>query len=266
MLAASMSVNVGDGPSAKLWTDRWSAAGVLREFASALYAATSPAGRRRTLCDALHGNCWVADITGALTTQVVCDYLRVWEILRAVTLQPETPGRFVWRWSSSGTYSASSTYRAFFAGSVKLLGATELWRTRAPPKVKLFFWLALHHRLWTADRRKRHGLQDDDECALCCQHAETVGHLLLGCVFARQIWFELLAPLGIIIHCCSPVYILMLGLCSPLLKFKRTKLLILYNFWHVTVHFGNLNNRCISSFIHVAFVQTGQVGFRTVSL
>jgi hypothetical protein len=38
-----------------------------------------------------------------------------------------------------------------------LLGAKELWRMKAPPKVK-FFWLALHHRLWTAERRKRHGL------------------------------------------------------------------------------------------------------------
>jgi hypothetical protein len=35
----------------------------------------------------------------------------------------------VWRWYSSGSYSVSSTYRAFFAGSTKLLGAKELWHT-----------------------------------------------------------------------------------------------------------------------------------------
>jgi hypothetical protein len=35
------------------------------------------------------------------------------------------------------------------------------------------FWLALHCRLWTAERRKRHGLQDDDGCALCDQEPET---------------------------------------------------------------------------------------------
>jgi hypothetical protein len=62
--------------------------------------------------------------------------------------------------------------------------------------VKLFFfWLALHKRLWTAERRKRHGLQDGDECALCAQETETIGHLVLGCTFAKQVLFALLHPL-----------------------------------------------------------------------
>ncbi|XP_066344127.1 uncharacterized protein [Miscanthus floridulus] len=131
-------------------------------------------------------------------TQVLCDYLRVWELLRSVTLVPLQPDRFVWEWSADGSYSVSSTYRAFFAGSTLLLGAKKLWRVKAPPRVKLFFWLTLHRRLWTAVRRKRHGLQDSDECALCNQEPETGvtgGHLFLGCVFARQVWFATLRPL-----------------------------------------------------------------------
>lgn len=68
-------------------------------------------------------------------------------------------------------------------------------RTKAPPKVKMLFWLALHGRLWTAERRKRHGLQDDDACALCGQAPESASHLFLGCVFSRQVWYDLLAPL-----------------------------------------------------------------------
>jgi hypothetical protein len=39
-----------------------------------------------------------------------------------------------------------------------LLGSRELWRANVPPKVKFFFWLALHGRLWTAERQKQHGL------------------------------------------------------------------------------------------------------------
>lgn len=78
---------------------------------------------------------------------------------------------------------------------MELLGARELWRTRAPPKVKMFFWLALHRRLWMAARRKRHDLQESDACALCDQHPETVQHLFLGYVFARQVWLGLLLPL-----------------------------------------------------------------------
>jgi len=115
--------------------------------------------------------------------------------MRSVQLQPATPDRFIWKWSPDGNFSVSSTYRAFFAGSASLLGAKELWRVKAPPRVKLFFWHALHRRLWTSDRRKRHGLQDGDECALCNQESETCEHLFLGCDFARQVWFEMLRPL-----------------------------------------------------------------------
>lgn len=117
---------MGDSASIRLWTDVWAPVGRLATFAPALYAATSRAGKSRSLQDALAGNRWIADITGGLTTQVVCDYLRVWEILCDVHLDPSTPDRFIWKWSSSGSYSASSTYRAFFCGSTELLGAKEL--------------------------------------------------------------------------------------------------------------------------------------------
>ena len=115
--------------------------------------------------------------------------------MRSVTLQPMQPDRFVWKWSPDANFSVSSTYGAFFAGSTLLLGAKELWRVKAPPRVKLFFWLALHRRLWTFARRKWHGLQESDECALCNQEAEACGHLFLGCVFSRQVWFAMLQPL-----------------------------------------------------------------------
>jgi hypothetical protein len=96
-----------------------------------------------------------------------------------------------------GRYSASSAYRAFFAGSTALLGAKELWKTKAPARVKFFFWLVLHRRLWTAARRNRHGLQDDDACVLCSQEPETADHLIIGCAFTRELWFGLLDPLGL---------------------------------------------------------------------
>ena len=74
-------------------------------------------------------------------------------------------------------------------------GAKLLRRTRAPAKCKFFIWLVLHDRCWTAARRKRHGLQDDDACALCTQSSETVDHLLLTCPFSREVWFRSCANL-----------------------------------------------------------------------
>lgn len=77
MFAASLSVIVGDGVSTRLWTDNWSPVGPLCWFAPSLFAATSRAGRRHVLRDALNGHQWARDITGASTTQVLCEYFRV---------------------------------------------------------------------------------------------------------------------------------------------------------------------------------------------
>jgi hypothetical protein len=72
-----------------------------------------------------------------------------------------------------------------------------VWRAVVPPKVKFFFWLALHGRLCTADRRKRHGLQPEAICALCDQADETTDHLLSSCPFTREVWARLLARVGL---------------------------------------------------------------------
>ena len=105
--------------------------------------------------------------------------------------------RFVWRWTADGVYSASTAYRAFFVGMSSMLGARELWKASAPSRVKFFFWLALHRRIWMAERRARHGLQESATCSLCLQEDETVDHLLLSCVvFSREVWARLLHVLA----------------------------------------------------------------------
>ena len=75
-----------------------------------------------------------------------------------------------------------------FIGSSSPLGAKHIWKTSAPPKVKFFFWLVMHGRCWTADRRFHHGLQDSNACIFYDQGAETMNHILLGCPFSREVW------------------------------------------------------------------------------
>jgi hypothetical protein len=76
-----------------------------------------------------------------------------------------------------------------------LFGAKQVWRSAVPPELKFFFWLALHGRLWIAERHKRHGLQQDAVCVLCDQQDETTYHLLASCVFTREVWHRLLSRL-----------------------------------------------------------------------
>jgi hypothetical protein len=60
-----------------------------------------------------------------------------------------------------------------------------------------FLWIAMHGRQWTGVRWKRHGLQDDDSCALCDQSSESTDHLLLSCVYTREVWAIFLRHLGL---------------------------------------------------------------------
>ena len=50
--------------------------------------------------------------------------------------------------------------------------------------------------IWTVDRRRRYGLQDSAECALCGQEDEMVDQLLVSCIYARELWCRLLHPIG----------------------------------------------------------------------
>ena len=147
--------------------------------------------KARTVADGLQNDRWIRDISGALTVQVLLDYLLIWDLTRDVTLRPGVTDRLLWKWTSDQTFSTALAYRSFFIGQYSIPGAKILAKTRAPGKCKFFGWLAIHDRCWTAARRKRHGLQNDDNCALCCQNSETVTHLgvCLGPVWLRVVKF-----------------------------------------------------------------------------
>jgi hypothetical protein len=69
----------------------------------------------------------------------------------------------------------------------------RIWRTWAPPRCNFFHWLAALNRCWTADRLARRGSEHLDKYPLCDQEEETVQHLLVSCVFAREVWARLLS-------------------------------------------------------------------------
>lgn len=82
-------------------------------------------------------------------------------------------------------------------GAAPFLGHNLIWRAWAPLKVKIFLWLALRRRHWTADRRRRHGLEAQDRCHLCDQSPESIDHVLALCPYSRKVWFLVLQAMGV---------------------------------------------------------------------
>ena len=113
---------------------------------------------RRTVAQALQNRSWVHDIKGALTVEVLVDYLLIWDMVDGVVLQQNVADHYKWKLTQHGSYSSKSAYEAFFMGSIKFGPWKRVWKTWAPPRCRFFIWLVLHNRVWTAVRLARRNL------------------------------------------------------------------------------------------------------------
>lgn len=197
MFCISVTTQVGNGTNSLFWSDRWLHGCSLSVLAPAVVSCISQrCMSSRTVAQALDNRTWVRDIQGSLCLEGLVQYLQIWDLLEYFTLVQDTD-KHIWRHERNGVFSSKSTYRAFFNGAITFEPWRRLWKSWAPPKCKMFLWLAIWNKCWTADRLARRGLPHPDQCVLCDQEEEMVWHILTNCVFAHQWWYNLLAPLGL---------------------------------------------------------------------
>lgn len=182
--AATIS-HLGSGASTLFWVDNWLHGNSIRSLVPAMFAAMLRRKHQVSVAEALQGRAWVHHITGPRTMRVLVQFISLWNTLAQVELSPGVPDTFAWRLTADQQNSAPSAYGAMFIGSSRPLGARLIWKTSAPPRVKFFFWLVMHGRCRTAQRRHRHGLQESGACIFCDQEAESMEHIILGCVYSR---------------------------------------------------------------------------------
>ena len=153
---------------------------------------------RRTVQEGLLNNRWIGDIRGVLSPQGMIQCFALLAMVATIFRDEQQPDSFTWPWSASGNYSATSTYRMLNQGVTRVSWASCIWGSWAPLKCKIFGWLALQYRLWTSDRRVRHGLQTAvDSCYTCLQESDSVDHVLVQCVYARSTWIGCLLRMGV---------------------------------------------------------------------
>lgn len=198
MFACSVVSLAGDGSQTSFWTDRWLHGQALRDLAPILVSRVPNRFlQSRTVKDALTENGWVNDISGSISAQFLSEYFMVWDLIQGFQLHPGVSDQHRWTPSASGEYSSKSAYHRFFEGMVTFEPAARVWKSWAPPRCKFFIWLASLNRCWTADRLARRGLDHPTKCLLCDQEEETMQHILLQCVFAREVWFHTLSLIGL---------------------------------------------------------------------
>ena len=187
LFQAATVFHLENGQSTFFWTDLWLKRSSIQTLAPNVFQTVKARKRKATVAEALHEFAWVCHIQGAITMQLLVEFAGLCDMLDQVHLSTE-PDTFLWGLTANNGYSATSAYGTMFFGSSALLGAKQLWKTSAPPRVRFFFWLTMHGHCWTGDRRYRHGLQDSNDCVCCDQAPKMMDHILLGCVFSRQVW------------------------------------------------------------------------------
>lgn len=195
--SVAISSVVGNGRNTLFWTDNWIDGQSLCQLAPHLVQMVSSRARMRNVHDALISRSWVHDIRGAITVNVLSDFLKVWDLTTDWVLTPDQEDKHCWRLSSSGLYSAKSAYTGFFLGATTFKPWKRIWKSWAPNKCKFFMWLVAHDRCWTADRLAKRGLPHPQFCILCDQEEETINHLLVSCVFSRAVWFQMMKSVGL---------------------------------------------------------------------
>jgi hypothetical protein len=150
----------------------------------------------RSVHDALNSRNWVHDIREAITVNVLSDFLNVLDLTADWALNPDQEDKHILLLSSSGFYCAKSAYAVFFLGATTFKPWERIWKTWAPSKCKFFMWLVAHGRC-SADRLAKKGLPHPQFCPLCDQEEETLNHLLVSCVFSREVWFQIMKSVGL---------------------------------------------------------------------
>jgi hypothetical protein len=153
--------------------------------------------KHRTVQEALSSGIWTNDVRNDLSDIVFLQFICIWIAVQEIQLVPGVVDHHIWTPSSSSTYSSTSAYERFFIGAVNFEPADRIWKPWAPPKCKFFLWLAALNRCWTADRLARRGLEHPEKCPLRDHKDEMVQHLLASCVFAREVWAQILSKVGL---------------------------------------------------------------------
>lgn len=97
----------------------------------------------------------------------------------------------VWRWETSGVYTAKSVYRMLSGGGLIKWHFQYTWKSKVPPSAKLFAYFMLHGKILTREVLRRRGMHLGMHCALCqdCP-VESIVHVLFLCPYAVTVWFN----------------------------------------------------------------------------
>jgi hypothetical protein len=111
--------------------------------------------------------------------------------LYSCKLREDGEDKLWWVPSRKGGFEVKSFYRALSAHELISFSWKSIWRSKAHPRVTFFAWTATRSKILTLDNLRRRGIVVVNRCWLCESDGESVDHLLLHCVTANIVKYQL---------------------------------------------------------------------------
>ena len=188
LFAAATRVRVNNGKKALFWHSSWLDGHAPITLFPQLYRHSRR--KKRTVYDALTAHRWIKDIAHNLTNDLLSEFFVFWTRIDAqnLNLDSQDDDQITWTPTATGIYSAKSAYNLQLQGKCRSPVAKAIWKPWGPNKCKLFLWLLLQNRIWTADRLMLREWPNSYFCPLCYRNLETAFHLVAECPFSKQVW------------------------------------------------------------------------------
>ena len=182
---------VGNGERINVWFDSWIKGSFLRELIE------GPLTQRKVdmkvsefLLDTVQG--WKWEALSFELPESIMD--RIKAIPRQLVGRREDV--IVWKLSKDGEFTTKSAYA--WLNRPQQIDVTFqgkwIWKIDTLPKIINFLWLCMHNSLLVKAVLAMRGIIQDSSCPLCNNSQETIRHLLIECVVAKEFWHKLMVP------------------------------------------------------------------------
>jgi hypothetical protein len=140
---ACTTITLDNGKSSPFWDSTWLNGRMPKDIAPLVFEASTR--KKWSVKQATYENVWIKKIEmdTNLTILHLREFVHLWVEINSVHLREEVGDSVSYNLTTNGEYTSSLAYLAQFFGSTSTCMNMTVWKAWAPPKIKIFAWLAI---------------------------------------------------------------------------------------------------------------------------